>query len=401
MNRFSTQPICYASIDDLRRALLIQIRRFNKACAELSALRPAARVITLTGPSAKTAELQRINKKGDPNLERLELLRAQINLLNNMIGNLLTSFGTDEKAKEIHVQIEDLRNEIRQKMVSLQRAIHEEAKGKISNIVKRRTGDLQRELIADFKLKENQVPALFCIAPIRLPGGGAENINAEIATIRLVNFKDSEGNKQPNYWITLAFPSDHLLYHKDNEAPRPAKNLSSIYISISPQWKVPSKIIWDYPANNKGGASANNSADVQKVVKALLERDGIVGVSEKRELPIDAKHIKFKHDNIGKTSIIGNAIEVQVKDKTKLDSTAAELILQLKSQVRALNESNRDEIKYKPLPNGNIRLIFTMPGRMKGRTLSAEDRKKLRTILNLDEDTAKRVESVIENHEQD
>ena len=398
MNRFSNQPICYASIDDLRRALLIQIRRFNKACAELS----ATRVITLTGPSQKTAALPRVAKKGDADLERLELLQSQITLLNNMIGNLLTSFGTDEKAEEIHGQIIELRDEIRKKMAALQREIHEDAKGKISNIVKRRTGDLQRELITDFKLQENQVPASFSIGSIKLPGNDEVSVDAEIATIRLVNFKDAEGNKQPNYFIIMAFPSDHLKHMKDDLAAKPAKGLSSVYIALTPKYRIPSKVIWDYPTNNKGGGAANNSADIQKIVKALLERDGIVGVSEKRELPIDAKHIKFKHDNIiGKAVIKGNAVEVRIKDKNKMNETAADLILQLKSIIHAKNELNKDEIKFKPLPNGVIRLIFTLPGRMKGRTLSSEDRKKLRTILHLDEDEAKRVETVLENHEQD
>ena len=394
MNRFSMQPIIYASIDDLRRALLIQVRRFNKACSELAA-DDDENTISLTGGGGRRLSSKKITpemKQGDADLQRLDLLYAQIRLLSSMSGQLLTQFGTDKQALTLRKQVEALKTTIRKKMVELQRQVSDEASGKINSIVKRRAGDLVRELTADLKLKPTQLSVQYFTGTIKAPGSGEANIFAEAFYVRLRNLTDPEGNRQQNFYITVAFPREYI----DKGKTPVVKNakLAEMYLAINEKFTILPKLRWE--------ATPKTPQELKVMVKSFLERNGIIGVSEKRDIPIPKDKITFIHDNIAGHTVKGNVIEVKVKDINEINATADEIREQLYSIVQAYDPKNRDLVLVKPVKTAAgpvIRLIFSLPAKMKGRVLSTNLLQEIKRVANLSDVEVQRVKTALEDHE--
>jgi ribosomal protein S8E len=412
MNRESIQPFNYASLTDLQRSLLLQIRRFNKACAEIAAMN----VISL-GP-LKSSKVIKVKRQNTKSMEQLELLRNQLRLLRNMRGQLFTSFSNDPKAEKVRQQIEDLIAGISERLNSLQQGMSDEVSEQINPGVRKVTNAVVKELQTDLKLKDEQIGTQIFIGLIAAPGKMEANINAEIAYIFLKGIKTADGYTSENMVAAIGFPGsfakgaeeDDPLAEKPNVKSGKAPNslvdiknrkhrtgeldqtkMSKIYIALLTGFKIPSKIRWD--------ANVNTTGDVKKVIHDLLTRHGVISLGENRTLPIPKESINFSHNNIKSTSVRGNAVEVKVNDIKTINATADELRMQLKSIIAALNPNNKDLIRTRVLQDaGIIRFVFSLPFNLKGRMIDNNMLERLRKTLNLLPEDLNRVRSALENH---
>lgn len=390
LNRFSAIPYCYASLDDLQCALLVQVRRFNRACSET-----AAGPITLSDGGSGKSPLK-VSKKSNVSMERLELLRAQVKLLKNMSAQLLTNFGTDPKAKSLRQQVDSLVEDIVVRTNELQKGMSNEARGKINANVVRTTNALIRELQTDLSLSEDQIASQYFIGEIAPPNSSQAQIAAELAYIRLSRITGPDGYAHRNIIISVAFPDSYLdevggpALH-DTTRSGNAKN--HIYVSVSPEFKVPRKIRWD--------AQVNKPIELRKMVRSLLERDNIIGTSVDRDIPVPTENIQFAHNNIKSTEVKGNVIEVKVKNPKMIYQTERDLREQLIGIVQANNPKDRSLIRTKIMrDSGTVRFIFSLPAKLKGRIVSNEGLSKIKNILNLNDEEIRRVRTALEDHEE-
>jgi hypothetical protein len=256
----------------------------------------------------------------------------------------------------------------------------------------------------DLKLKEDQIGSQFFIGLIAAPNTAEANINAEIAYISMKNIKSVDGYANEKFAIAIGFPSTYTKgadaitplvetkIKKPREGEAQTTTFSNIYIALLTDFKIPSKIRWD--------ATATKTGDVKKIIHSLLESHGIVSASEKRSIPVPAESINFSHNNILKTDVKGDAIEVTVKNKNMIENTAREVYEQLSSIIAAGNPKNKDLIRTKLIRDaGVIRFVFALPARLKGRIIDNNVLQKLKSQLNLTQDEVNKIKTALEDHE--
>lgn len=395
-NRFSCVPFSYTSIDDLQRGLLTQMRRFNGACAEIAASNTT--VVSL-GPASKKDQPKPVafSDKMDNDLGQLELMRAQVVLLKSMIGQLKTKFVGNPRAAIIQKSVDGLVDDIEHKAESFRKALGADAKEKMDPSVERINRSLMNDLDADLTVEH--VRGFYLLGGICEPGSTTPTLNAEVAYIRLENLTDSEGYKNPHYFIMLGFPRGVKVGGKDKQkyAANEEREKQDIFVAVSHEFKVPAKIRWE--------STVQSTGDLKKVARNMLIRDGLISQGTKRSIPIPGEKVTFNHANIKKTTVLndGSVIQVSLKDTKNMEQDATELFAQLKALVSADNPRNKDVLRYKiDRSAGNIKFIFSLPGRLKGRMLPATQEKliRLKNELNLTDKEVTLIRTAIEDHEE-
>ena len=375
MSRFSTQPYYYASLADIQQALLVQIRRFRRAYAESAG-------VTVIGPAkgGGRGTGAAIPSEADAQLERLALLHDQIVLLKSMEGQLLSNSPGDPKAKAAGKQVATLIDDIDRRAKALHRAMSQTAQGAgIGTNVKSETALLVEALKKQLGKNAGAIKTSFLSGTVSSPAG--EPTPADIAYVRISELKGADGYMHPHFFLMTAYPRTT----KDAKG----KDVAPMFVSTSPEFKVPKKIRWL--------GTAHKVTELVALMLHLLTEDGIICRSFTRDIPVDKKHINFAHDNIEKTTVVNNTILVKVKNVDELNATANALRDQLQSIVMQHDPKNRDVIRYKPNPSrGTVQFIFSLPGKLRGRLINKDKLTEIRKLLNLTNEEVQRMKTALE-----
>jgi hypothetical protein len=371
MKRIAAQPLAYASLDELQRGLLHHVRRFRRAYAE-----SAAGPITLNAAPPKPA-----SGKHRP-VETLDMLRDQVVLLKNMSAQIVVSFSDNPKADAVRRRVDDLARDIEARADALRRDLSNAARKQVARDVVSRNHALIASLRDDLGSAVKSVRETYLVADITPPGTNAA-VPADVAYAVLEELRGPDGYVHPSYFIATAHP---------RVKSTGGRNLEDMYVSVGPEFRTPGRLRWD--------ASARNPRELRKIASDLLVRDGVIGKAFTRDVPVPRSRIRFVHDNVKRTTVRGDQIEVRVKDPKTIDQTLVELRGQLAGIVRQVDPRNRDLIRYRlDRGNGVIRFVFSLPHRLRGRLVDRDVMNRLRQLLNLSETEAQRVKTALENPE--
>lgn len=371
MRKITAQPASYASLSELQRALLVQVRRHRKMYSET-----AARTIILNPkaqPKAKPAP------SGGGGIEKLDAMYAQVSLLRNMSAQILTNFPSDTKASAVRKQVDAFAQQVFDRAEDLRRELGKDARGKVDRSLVRLNNSLIRLLEDDLKGSFDDIKELYLIGEIRPPKMSTP-IEAELAFVKIEGLRGSDGYRHQTFYVIIAHPK------------AAASKLPPFLVSSSPDFLMPSKIRWE--------ATARSGNELHKVAKDLLAQDGIIGRAFTRNVPVPESRIKFVHDNVKRTSVKGDVVTVQVKNPKLLDETRLALRGQLAGIVKQVDPKNRDVIRDKvERDTGTIKFVFSLPGRMRGRVVSENVLTKIKRLLPISDEELQRIKTALENPE--
>jgi hypothetical protein len=420
MSRYATQPSSYASLGDLHKALLTQMRRYNRACRELAG---PAKVMTLTPTGTRPSKPIKVTRRDNQDLDKHELLRAQIILLGNMEGQLRNQFGNNPKARAILKQVQDLKRDIDAGQQQAFKNITDEGRLRVNTEIVRAANAAARELISELKLKPESVETKFIVADI-MPKGATEPVaNAEVSYIRLTGLKDGSGYEYPQMWVVIAYPAGYkpgihgdymgdtrtkkvlmenpMLRPHSGIGPAPGKEVKTtvqgkrhIYVAVTPDFRIPRQMRWD--------AAVTTPKEIRSVVRELLAQGNVIGTTTEREVPIPHDKVAFSHSAVLNTTVRGNTIEVRIKDPAKAESIRDALHAELLTLIRNINPKNHDVIRSRierDKGGAVIRFVFTLPGNLRGRIIPNDMWIKIKRELNLSELDLKRIKTALEDHE--
>ncbi len=375
MNRNSVQPHLYASLDDLQQALLVQMRRFRRACSEIAA------TVTILSPSRETP---RSRPGSDKNLDQLELLHDQVTLLKNMALQLLVNFPGDRRAESVRKQVESLTSGIEQRANDLRGKMSEAAQGGgVDRKVVLRNAALAKKFKEDYGASVQDVFPSYLTGTISLPQSGGD-CEADLAYLRLDELRGDDGYAHPHYYVVTAHPR---ATRDANGRPVP-----DMLISVSPEFKVPRKIRWR--------AKASENKDLRPPGTHLRAGDGVISRQSSRAIPVPRDAIRLVHDNIARTSVRGNVVTVFVKNVDDLEGTLYAAREQLRAIVRKYDPKNRDQPLSKiNRDRGSFDLILGAPARMKGRTYPNEVLTRIQRMLHVTPQDLQRIKTALEDPE--
>jgi hypothetical protein len=368
MRKVTAQPASYASLPELQRALLVQVRRYRRMNFETA----ASRTIVLN-PTQVKAKPKR--KDGGP--EALDALYAQVSLLKNMSAQILTSFPSDPKAGKIRAAVDAFAQSVHERAEELRRSLADDARGKVDPSLVRLNRSLIRLLRDDLKGSFEDIQESFMVSQIKAPKV-PEPVEADVAFVKISGLRGSDGYRHQTFYIIIAHPKAS------------ASKLPPFLVSASPEFVVPVKLRWD--------SSARSGNELHKIVKDLLVQDGIIGKAFTRNVPVPESRLKFAHDNVKRTSVKGDVVTVWVKDPKQIDETRAALRGQLASIVKQVDPKNRDVIRDKvERDTGVIKFVFSLPGRLRGRIVSEDVLRKIRQLLPVSNEELQRIKTALEN----
>jgi hypothetical protein len=381
MRVFSTQAVTYASLEELQRSLLLQVRRFRKidvatAAEDEDDIQPI--LLSVPGGAKKPPK----PVPGEPaEMQALDTMMAQVILLKNMSAQILTTFQNNPKAKPVHKLIESLIADIGKRSEALRLKMRTEANQQVSKLIKGQNHKLIDYIAA--KLPKNAIghaAESYLIGNV-IPPKMTTPVAAEVAYIKITQLKDKNGYIHPEFYIVTAHPL------------QPIPKMPPLFVATTPHFKIPSKMRWS--------SMARTAEELHQVVMDLLLQDNIISSVSPRKIPVDPSALKFTHDNIKTTSIKGDDITVRVKDKTPeaMMQTAMDVWAQLKAIVSTVDPKNRDVIRYKiDHSAGTIFFRFSLPGKLRGRMIPDDLMKRL-AMLNVDTQTLQRIKTAIEDPE--
>lgn len=369
MRRMSAQPASYASLPELQRALLVQVRRFRRMHPETAASR---------GPIVlNPGKIKPTPKAKAGGLESLDALYAQVSLLRNMSAQILTNFPSDSKAAAVRKTVDGFAKQVSEQAESLRQQMAQTARKQVSTSLVRLNHSLMDLLRDDLKGSFEAIKESYLTGEVRIPKS-AETTEAEISFVKIEGLRGSDGYRHQTFYVIIAHPV------------AAKSKLPPFFVAASPEFLVPSKIRWD--------ATARSGNELHKVAKDLLAQDGIIGKAFTRNVPVPESRLKFAHDNVKRTSVKGDVITVWVKDAKHIDETRAALRGQLAGIVKQVDPKNRDVIRDKvERDTGVIKFVFSLPGRMRGRIVSQDVLHKIRQILPLSDDELQRIKTALEN----
>lgn len=375
--RFTERPLAYSTLDDLQRGLLHQVRRFRRALCETAARGPI-----LLNPDTPDKPPRKLPKPGDDRMANLELFHDQIVLLKNMSAQIVVNFSDIPKARNVKKTVDDLIADIEAKADVLRRQMADEAKGTVENTVITRNRALIRELQTDLGKSVSEIRETYLVGKITPPHIDAQ-VDADVAYAVLDDLLGPDGYRHPKYFVVTAYPIQKGVA---------GHNIAPMYVTVTPEFRTPNRLQW--------AAAPKTPQELRVLAKDLLIRDGVIGKAFPRDVPVPKNKIKFAHDNIKKTVVKGDQIEVHVKDAKRIDETMVELRSQLAGIVHQVDPKNRDLIRTRIERNtGVIRFVFSLPAKLRGRLVNNNVLMEIRKLLNLSDVEMQRVRTAIENPE--